>query len=171
LKKNLILTGMMGVGKSTVGKKLSIKLNMEFIDTDKVVEINESMSISEIFKQKGEAHFRGIEKNVCMTILKKKNCVIALGGGAFINSVVREMALNRCVCFWLDIETKLLSKRLLGTKKRPLINSLNLEKSLTAVYEKRKDLYGLADFKIDCNKSSAPLITKKIAKIYETRPN
>ena len=169
MKKNLILTGMMGVGKSTVGKNLSVKLNMNFIDTDKVVENNESMSISEIFEQKGEKYFRGVEKEICIASIKKRGCIIALGGGAFIDSDIREAVLNTCICFWLDIDVELLSKRLIESKKRPLLNNMNLKKKLIDIYEKRKKIYGLANYRIDCNKNSATSITKEITEIYETK--
>ena len=84
LKKNLLLTGMMGVGKSTVGKKLAKKLKLKFIDIDKVIE-KEKKTIKEIFEDNGEDYFRMVEKIITLEELKKINSVIALGGGAFMN--------------------------------------------------------------------------------------
>ena len=83
MEKNLTLTGMMGVGKTTVGKRLAKKLNYNFVDIDKIIEKKEGQSISLIFKNKGEGYFRKIEKKFTINELKKKNSVISLGGGAF----------------------------------------------------------------------------------------
>ena len=89
MKKNLVLTGMMGVGKSTIGKKLAKRLKRKFVDIDKIIEIKEKNTIKEIFENKGEHYFRKIEKKITLEELKKNNLIIALGGGAFINTSVR----------------------------------------------------------------------------------
>ena len=92
--KNLTLTGMMGVGKSTIGKILAKKLNYNFVDVDKLIEAREGSSISLIFKNKGENYFRKIESEITLSELKKNNLVISLGGGAFINNSIRKMQRN-----------------------------------------------------------------------------
>ena len=89
MKKNLVLLGMMAVGKTTLGKIVAKHKKLEFIDIDAVIEQKNSMTIREIFKNKGEKFFRIEEENVILESLKKDNCVIALGGGAFINKIVR----------------------------------------------------------------------------------
>ena len=89
MAKNLILTGMMGVGKSTVGKNLAKKLKYNFIDIDKLIETKEKSSISLIFKNKGESYFREIENEITLQELNKDNSVISLGGGAFLNKSIR----------------------------------------------------------------------------------
>ena len=81
--KNLTLTGMMGVGKSTIGKNLAKKLSYNFIDVDKIIEAKEGLSINLIFKNKSESYFRKIENDITLSELKKNNSVISLGGGAF----------------------------------------------------------------------------------------
>ena len=86
MRKNLVLLGMMGVGKSTLGKIVAQKLNLEFIDTDAKIEEKCLMKIPTIFKKKGEKFFRLEEEKEVLESLKKNNCVIALGGGAFINT-------------------------------------------------------------------------------------
>ncbi len=168
MKKNLILTGMMGVGKSTIGMSLSKMLNMKFIDIDKMIEKEESLTVASIFKKKGEKYFRIKEKEICLKKLKDKNTVIALGGGAFIEPVIREVVLKTSISFWLDLNIKNLSKRFKTLKKRPLVDENNLEESLNNIYEKRKELYNLANFRIDCNEVDKSLIIKKIAKMYES---
>ena len=90
MKKNLILLGMMAVGKTTLGKIVAKNKGLEFIDTDTIIEKKNLMTIKEIFRKKGEKFFRTEEEKEILKLLKKKNCVIALGGGAFINRNVRE---------------------------------------------------------------------------------
>ena len=92
--KNLVFLGMMGSGKTTLGKIVSKKLNKEFIDIDQVIEQQEGMIISEIFKKKGEPFFRTLEEKISLLSLKKKNSVISLGGGAFLNKKIQKEILK-----------------------------------------------------------------------------
>ena len=168
MKKNLILTGMMGVGKTTIGKALSERLKIKFIDVDKVIENQESSSINKIFEKKGETYFRKIEKIITLKQLENTNCVIALGGGAFINKDIREKVLKSGITIWLDLEIKELFKRSLSSKKRPLLNNVNLEKKLNDIYHQRKDVYNLSNYKINCNAQTKSAVVEKIIKIYES---
>tara|TARA_X000001036_G_scaffold342182_1_gene321679 strand:+ start:135 stop:644 length:510 start_codon:yes stop_codon:yes gene_type:complete len=167
LKKNLVLTGMMGVGKSTIGKSLSKKLNMKFFDTDSMIENEEKMTVKNIFEKKGEQHFRKIEKKTILKILNSTNSVIALGGGAFINTDIRNEILKSCVSFWMFMGVKNLIKRLSDTSKRPLLDGQNLEDSLNILHEKRGKIYETANFKVDCNNKEKSEITNEIIKLYE----
>ena len=94
MAKNLTLTGMMGVGKSTIGKKLAKKLGYNFIDVDKLIEAKEGLSINLIFKNKNENYFRKIEKEITLFRIKKNNSIISLGGGAFLNNELEKMRRN-----------------------------------------------------------------------------
>ena len=122
MAKNLTLTGMMGVGKSTIGKNLAKKLQFNFVDIDKLIEKKEGLSISLIFKKKGEDYFRKIENDVTLSELKKDDMVISLGGGAFINKSIRKRAKKLSVSFWLDVPVEELVKRL--KKKQSKTTSL-----------------------------------------------
>jgi len=170
LKKNLVLTGMMGVGKSTIGKSLSKRLKMKFIDTDKVIEQETLMTIKELFEKKGEDYFREIENRITITELKKTNCVIALGGGAFIDQSIRSEVLKNSISFWLDLDINLILKRSLDKKKRPLLKEINVKKTLINIYEKRKEVYNLANFKINC-KQDINSVLKEIINKYEPKGN
>ena len=99
MEKNLTLTGMMGVGKTTIGKRLAKKLNYSFIDIDKIIEKQEGESISSIFKNKGEDYFRKLEKQQTLKELKKDKSVISLGGGAFLNSSIRQFSKKTPLAF------------------------------------------------------------------------
>ncbi len=171
MKKNLLLTGMMGVGKSTVGKKLAKKLKLKFIDIDKIIEKKEKRTIKEIFEDKGEGYFRKIEKKISLEELKKSNSVIALGGGAFMDSSIRKEAENLSISFWLDLSLESLLIRLKNVKKRPLLNQDHLEESVNKIYSERKKIYNKSDFKIKCNLMNADQIVSKIIKLYESSEN
>jgi len=158
---------MMGVGKTTVGKIVAKKQNLEFIDTDKNIEKKCSMKISEIFKKKGEKFFRIEEEKESLKSFKKNNCVIALGGGAFINKTVRNNILKNAVSMWLDIDLKTLNKRIKWNKKRPLLNNKNNQEQINKLYSERKNIYKLANHRINCNNLNKENIANKIIIFYE----
>tara|TARA_B100000780_G_C20890469_1_gene354335 strand:- start:81 stop:590 length:510 start_codon:yes stop_codon:yes gene_type:complete len=166
MKKNLVLTGMMGVGKSTIGRDLSKRLIMQFSDVDKIIENQLKMSIEEIFEKKGEFFFRKYEEKITLQENEKKNIIISLGGGAFMNSKIRKDILSKSKCFWLDLNLKLLEKRLIKSKTRPLLYGDNLRESLVKIFKERKDTYAMASYRINCDKLNIKLITTKIIKLY-----
>tara|TARA_B110000914_G_scaffold113359_1_gene99156 strand:+ start:132 stop:641 length:510 start_codon:yes stop_codon:yes gene_type:complete len=167
LKKNLTLTGMMGVGKSTVGKSLSNRLSLQFIDVDKIIEKKLNMKIQNIFKKKGEIFFRELEEKITLQEIKKEGIVISLGGGAFINPKIRKEILATSKSFWLDMSVSLIEKRLVNSKKRPLLDPANLKNDLKEIYNERKKIYALANYRIDCDKLNINLITNKIISLYD----
>ena len=167
MKKNLVLLGMMAVGKTTLGKSVAKKQKLEFIDIDKNIEKKNLMTIKEIFRKKGEKFFRTEEENEVLKSLKKNNVVISLGGGAFINNILRENILKNSISVWLDIDVKVLSKRVAKNKRRPLLNTGNSNKKLNNLYNERKNIYKLAHHKIKCDNLSIQTITNKIVTIYE----
>jgi len=158
---------MMGVGKSTVGKALSKRLSMQFIEIDKIIEKKVGLTIQKIFEQKGEFFFRKIEEKVTLLEVKKKKKIISLGGGAFMNSKIRENVISDTKSFWLDLNLVQLEKRLIKSKKRPLLHNKNIRLILEKIYTERKNTYSLANCKIDCNNLSTNLIVEKIVKLYE----
>ena len=158
---------MMGVGKSTIGSLLAKVLNFKFIDMDSLIEEKEKMTIKKIFASKGEAYFRNIEKKITLNNIQDNKRVIALGGGAFINPIIRKEVLLKTSSFWLDIKPDTLIKRTNKSNKRPLIDNKNLRGDIYRIYEERKDFYGLADYKINCNRLNKIQIVNKIVEIYE----
>ena len=169
MKKNLVLLGMMAVGKSTLGKIVAKKQDLIFIDTDLNIEKKYAMKISEIFKNKGEKFFRILEEREVLESLKKSKCVIALGGGAFMKKTIRDRILKDSVSIWLDVNLKTLNKRANWNKKRPLIN-INKEDSqikINQLYAERKNIYKMANYRINCNNLSKEDIADKIITYYE----
>ena len=171
MNKNLILTGMMGVGKSTIGKKLAKKLKYNFVDVDKLIEIKEKLSINLIFKIKGENYFRRIESSITLQELKKRKSVIALGGGAYLNKSIRINARKLSLSFWLDVNTDILIKRLSKTKKRPLLYKKNISDTIKKIYLERKKTYNEADFRIKCGSLKSEKIVNEILNLYEKSTN
>ena len=167
MKKNLILLGMMAVGKTTIGKIIAKKQKFKFIDTDLRIEEKNSMTIAEIFKRKGEKFFRSEEEKIVLNSLEKEEHVIALGGGSFINKLIREKALKNAISFWLDINIKTLNSRVSWNNNRPLLEKDNYKKTMLNLYAKRKIIYKQAHHKIICDKMSKGAIVKKIIKLYE----
>ena len=157
----------MGVGKTTLGKIVSKMSDLKFIDTDANIEKNCLMKISEIFKRKGEKFFRLEEKKEVLKSLKKSNSVVALGGGAFIDKTVRDNILKNAISIWLDTNLKDLNKRTKWNNKRPLLNKENNQKEINKLYENRKGIYKLANYKINCDNLSKKNIAKKIITLYE----
>ena len=165
-KENIVFLGMMGSGKSSLGSLISKKLNLDFYDTDNVIEKKTGMKISKIFKEKGEIFFRRVEEKISLEILKKDNIVIALGGGAFLNKKIMEEILKNHLSFWLKWNDKVLIQRIKNSQKRPLAFNLD-DNELTNLIKKRSRIYSKAKFKINCNNLTKNQIVNKIMNIYE----
>ena len=166
LNKNIVLLGMMGSGKSTIGYLLSKKLDLKFNDVDKIIEKETEHKISWIFESKGENYFRKLEEKIILQLLKSDNNIISLGGGAFINENVRKEVLSKSLSFWLYWNNSTIIKRIFKSKKRPIAfkaSSFEINKLITD----RSKIYSLANFKINCEKLSKNMIIKKIIDIYE----
>tara|TARA_Y200000002_G_scaffold80130_1_gene63171 strand:+ start:1015 stop:1608 length:594 start_codon:yes stop_codon:yes gene_type:complete len=169
--KNLTLTGMMGVGKSTIGKNLAKKLKYNFVDVDKIIESREGQSINLIFKNKSERYFRKIENDVTLFELKKEKSVISMGGGAFLNNTIRKSAKKSSVSFWLDVPIAVLIKRLKKSRQRPLLYKQNLDETVKKIYYERKKIYNEADYRIKCNSLKLSEIINRIIYLYEKSGN
>jgi shikimate kinase len=167
LKKNLVFLGMMGSGKSSIGYLISKKLNLIFSDIDNLIEKDSKISITEIFKIKGENYFRNLEEKVTLKALKGSNKVISLGGGGFINNKIRKEVLMNHFSFWLDWDELVLLKRIKDSKKRPLAFQAT-DREIKQLIKKRAKTYSNAQFKINCNNLTKTEIVKKIIEIYES---
>ena len=166
LNKNLILIGMMASGKSTIGRLLAKKLNIKFFDTDFIIEKKLKMKIFEIFKKKGEPYFRNLEKKITLNILNKNNCVISLGGGAFINEKVRKATQKNNTTIWLNWDLKTLIDRIKKNNKRPVASNLsNNELKDLLIY--RSKIYSKANYKIDCENMEKLEIVNKIIQLLK----
>ena len=141
-RKNIVLCGFMGSGKSTIGNLLSKKMGMAFIDLDAYIEKKENKSVSQIFADSGEEYFRQLEKNAVKELAYKKSVILATGGGTLTfqeNVDVLRNADNKIIL--LDLPVEVVEQRLQGDTKRPLLNRPDKEKVMRELYEKRLPLY------------------------------
>ena len=164
--KNIVFLGMMGSGKTSIGSLVAKKLKLDFFDIDDCIEMKLNMKISKIFEEKGEKFFRTFEEKATLDVLKKKNTVIALGGGAFLNTNIRREILINHLSFWLKLDTKTLINRIIKSSKRPIaIKSSKSE--LAEMINNRNKLYSKALFKVDCNNLTKIKIVNNILNIYD----
>jgi len=160
-KKNICIMGLMGSGKTVIGKELSKYLNLKFFDTDKEIEIKTKKSINTIFQENGEAYFRNIEEKICLKLLANDNCVISLGGGSIINNKIRRAIKTNSYSIYLHVKINNLANRLISSKKRPLLNkNENKIKILKNLYEDRRKFYENADFIVDNNNDKLKVLEK-----------
>ena len=159
-KLNITLCGMMGSGKSAIGKILANKLEYDFIDVDKMVEIEAKKTIKKIFEEDGEEYFRDLEEKISINILNNKETIVSLGGGAIINKNIRNSIKKNSYNIYLKVDVNILAKRLQNSKTRPLIYKKNLKKELINLINKREKYYQKAD-----------LIIKNEKNIIETTEN
>ena len=169
MKKNLVLIGMMGSGKTTLGKMTAKRQNLQFIDTDSNIEKKNSMTINQIFQKRGEDFFRLEEEKEVLKCLKIKNCVISIGGGAFMNKLIRESILKNSISIWLDVDLKVLIKRVSWNKKRPLLFNEENDVAINKLYSLRKNIYKKANYKIKCSDLSKKNLVKRIIDLYEKK--
>ena len=168
LDKSLVLIGMMGSGKTTIGREISKKLKIKFVDTDHEIEKKEKMSINEIFKKKGEKYFRQLEERMTLEIVNHKLSVISIGGGGFINKKIQKAVLNKCISYWLNWDNNSLINRLKNNKNRPILKDLN-ESQIIELISNRAKIYEKANYEIICENLSRKEIVTKIIKNYENK--
>ena len=160
-KKNICIMGLMGSGKSIIGKDLSKCLNFKFYDTDNEIELKMKKSISTIFDEGGESHFREIEIKICTDLLRLDNCVISLGGGSVINKEIRRVIKKNSYSIYLQVKLNKLLERLKSSKKRPLLNkNLNKKETLENLYNYRRKFYEKADFIVNNNEEKFHVMEK-----------
>jgi shikimate kinase len=143
--KPLVLVGMMGAGKTTVGRRLANRLGRHFLDSDEEIEKAAQMSIPEIFEQRGEPEFRAGETRVIARVLKDTNVVLATGGGAFVNVETRALMKAEAVTVWLKAEADILFERVSRRSNRPLLKTANPRQTLEKLIEDRYPIYAEAD--------------------------
>ena len=166
LNKNIVLVGMMGSGKSTIGYLLSKYLKLKFVDVDNTIEEETGLTINNIFQKKGEDYFRNLEEKITLKILKNSKKIIALGGGSFLNKNIRKEILNNHFSVWLSWKNSTIVKRILKSKKRPIaFNSTEID--LIKLITERSNIYSKANFKINCETLTKNMVLRQIIDLYE----
>lgn len=146
--RSIVLIGMMGVGKSTIGRRLAVRLGLPFIDADDAIEHAAGMSIPEIFARYGETGFRDGERRVIARLMEEGQQVIATGGGAFMNDETRALILERGLAIWLDADIDILVERVSRREGRPLLQGKDPRAVLTELAAARNPVYAHAPIHI-----------------------
>jgi shikimate kinase len=144
-QRPIVLVGMMGAGKTTVGRRVAARLNRPFVDSDEEIERAAGMSIEDIFKSHGEAEFRAGEVRVISRLLREGGMVLGTGGGAFINPETRALAKELGVTVWLKADFELLFQRVSRRSNRPLLKTANPRETLQKLIDSRYPVYAEAD--------------------------
>lgn len=148
--RTIALVGLMGSGKSSIGRLLAKRLDRPFADSDAEIERDAGMSITEIFEHHEENVFRRLERETIFRLLEAPASVIATGGGAFADEVTRRRLLDECFTIWLDAPIPILIARLEGDDRRPLLRGDDPDRTLEALCAARRPYYALADLHVEC---------------------
>ena len=165
--KNTYLVGFMATGKTAVGQELANRLNNKFLDMDDVIEQREKMRIVDIFKKKGEAYFRGIERALVKEVSEKTDLVVGCGGGVVVNkeNLADLKKSGIVICLKADVDAIL--KRAEGAEQRPLLNVGDRKARISELLEKRKPFYNQADNIIDTTNLNIKEVVDKIILILK----
>ncbi|MBC6408257.1 MAG: shikimate kinase [Rhodobacteraceae bacterium] len=155
LKKTVVMVGMMGAGKTAVGRALAQRLEVAFLDSDAEIEIAANMTIPEIFACDGEAFFRAKESQVIDRLLDRDPGVLSTGGGAFLNAGNRATISEKGVSLWLDAGLDVLWARVKHKDTRPLLRTADPRATLTVLYEARVPIYAQADLRVTSTADAA----------------
>ena len=147
-RRPIVLVGMMGVGKSTIGRRLANRIGYAFADADEEIEEAANMSVSEIFAQFGEPYFRDGERRVIARLIERERIVIATGGGAFCQEETRDLILDQAISVWLDAPIATLVERVARRDTRPLLKDRDPETVLTELMAERRAHYARASLRI-----------------------
>jgi shikimate kinase len=143
--RSVVLVGMMGAGKSTIGRRLATRLRMPFLDADSEIETAAGMSIPDIFETHGEPHFREGEARVIARLLDSGPAVLATGGGAFIREETRQRIRDMAVSIWLKADAEIILRRVKRRADRPLLQTADPATTVARLLEEREPIYRNAD--------------------------
>lgn len=151
IKKPIVLVGMMGSGKSTIGKRLAYKLNLQFYDSDKIIEEREGLSVVDIYDYRGEEYFKSQELKVIKEIIGYGTVVLSTGGGSFLINELRELIKDKAISIWLRADIDTIHGRVARRNTRPLLNAPNKLELIKKMIDESTKYYEEADITIDCS--------------------
>lgn len=167
--KIILLVGMMGAGKTSLGRLLSRQLKMPFVDSDKEIEKITGFTISDLFARYGEQEFRKGEERIMERLLNGRPCVLSSGGGAFLSAHTRAVAKEHSVSVWLKAETKVLSRRTQGRKHRPLIPAADNQKVIDRLIQECYPIYEEADIMVQSLQESPFQTVRRLLSALENK--
>lgn len=160
--RSIVLVGLMGAGKTTVGRRLANRLDLPFVDADTEIEKAAGSSIADIFKEFGEAHFRDGEQRVIHRLLGEGPQILATGGGAFMNPATREASQENGISIWLKADLDVLMKRVSRRSHRPLLQNDDPEAVMKRLIDERYPIYATADLSIDSKEGPHDAVVDEI---------
>ncbi len=163
----LVLVGMMGAGKTSVGQALAKILGVPFHDSDAEVEASAGQSVAQIFDSLGEAEFRKLEKQAVARLLEQGGNVLSLGGGAFVDAETRQKIKEMAFSVWLKVDPAILLERVMRHHHRPLLNDGNPKEKMERLLTDRAPFYALADLTFDCGNRSVAENARLIAEALQ----
>jgi shikimate kinase/3-dehydroquinate synthase len=169
-KRSIVLVGLMGCGKSSIGKRLAVKLGLPFVDADDEIERAAAKTINDIFTEHGEAHFRDGERKVIARLLGNGPQVLATGGGAFINPETRQRVREKGISIWLRADLPVLMRRVMKRDTRPLLRDGNPEATMRKLIEARYPIYAEADMTVESRDEPHDLAVTEILHRLATGP-
>ena len=161
-RRSIVLVGMMGAGKSSVGRKLASRLGLAFVDADSKIEEAAGMSIPDIFETRGEAEFRSGEARVIARLLDGGPQVLATGGGAFMNSDTRTLIRTKAMSVWLKADFDVLMKRIKRRSDRPMLKTADPAATLKHLMDVRYPVYAEADVTVESREVVHEIIVEEI---------
>ena len=169
LEKTLVLVGMMGAGKTSVGRRLASMLGVPFRDADVEIESAAGCTINEIFERFGEPAFRSGERKVIARLLSDPPHVLAAGGGAFVDTETRERIKERAVSIWLRAPLDLLIQRVMRKDTRPLLRNTDSRATLERLLREREPIYAQADIIVESDEGPHDVVVKRIIAALDGR--
>lgn len=167
--RSIVLVGLMGCGKSSVGRRLASRLGLQFVDADEEIERVAAKSIVEIFADHGEAYFRDGERRVIARLLANGPQVLATGGGAFINPETRAKIRERGISIWLRADLPVLMRRVSKRENRPLLKTADPEATMRDLIDKRYPVYAEADMMIDSRDVPHDVIVNEVISALKSK--
>ncbi|MFD3189609.1 shikimate kinase [Sedimentitalea sp. HM32M-2] len=172
LKKTVVMVGMMGAGKTAVGRALAVRLNVPFLDSDAEIECAANMTVPEIFQRDGEAFFRLKESQIIARLLDEECGVLSTGGGAFLSEANRRMISERGVSVWLNADLNVLWNRVKHKDTRPLLRTPDPRATLSEIYRVRVPIYALADLSVlSDGRASIEDMVDRVIHVLASRPD
>jgi len=172
VRKTIVMVGMMGAGKTAVGRALAARLGVSFLDSDAEIESAANMTIPEIFERDGEPFFRAKESQVIGRLLDEERCVLSTGGGAFLSAENRAMISQRGVAVWLKADLDVLWNRVRHKDTRPLLRTPDPKATLQNLYEARVPIYAQADLTaVSDGEASIEEMVDRVIAVLKTRPD
>ena len=167
LARSIVLVGLMGAGKSTVGPQLARRLGLPFADVDDEIERSLGLSVAGIFERFGEARFREKERNIVARLVAGPPAVIATGGGAFVDEATRRLVLERCTAVWLDADVETLAARIGADSRRPLLNPAAANDTLSRLAGERNPTYAEAQLVVRSDCAPDAVVDRIVAALAE----